>query len=110
MSREVDVKNIKMTATAPEDIQISLGHFVGFAGNDAGDAVQANVQNYEGLAKNEGKLKAAGDGTADNGAVMAPYENNDAIIISYWVGCVGSGDWLAVTIKNLRSSHFRVIC
>ena len=30
MSREVEVQNIQMVATVPEDIQISLGH------NDAG--------------------------------------------------------------------------
>ncbi len=57
MSREVEVKGISMTATTPEDIQISLGHLTGPTG---------------GYSDNTGLL-----GSADNGAASAPAAGND---------------------------------
>jgi hypothetical protein len=84
MSREVEVKNIQMTATVPEDLQISLGHLVGFAGNDAGDATQANASTFGGLAANQGKLAAPANGTADDGNVVAPLTGTDAVSMLDW--------------------------
>ena len=56
MSREVELKNIQMTATVPEDIQISLGHLtspgteglsgdVGYIGADDGGATAPSTGN-----------------------------------------------------------------
>lgn len=70
MSREVEVKNISMTATTPEDVQISLGHLTdatkGYAGND-------------GLLKN-----SAGTAGADNGAAVEPLAGNTDAAMLDW--------------------------
>lgn len=87
MSREVEVKNIQMTATVPEDIQISLGHLTNFAGASAGDALVSNASSYTGLSGNQGVLKKATSGatdTADDGNVLAPLNGNDAVSALDW--------------------------
>jgi hypothetical protein len=84
MSREVEVKNIKMTATVPEDIQISLGHLVNFSATATGDANVSNAPTFTGLAGNQGILKGAGDGTADDGNVQAPLNGTDAVSALDW--------------------------
>lgn len=65
MSREVEVKNIKMTATVPSDLQISLGEIVSHAD---GTAVGDGTYN---LAASTGVLKV------DNGAVVNPADQDD---------------------------------
>lgn len=62
MSREVEVKNISMTATTPEDVQISLGHLT--------DPTGGYVDNT-GLLKN-----SAGTAGADNGTAVEPLAGN----------------------------------
>jgi len=85
MSREVEVKNIKMTATVPEDIQISLGHLVDFTTANAGDAKVSDASTFTGLSGNQGILKKAdGASNADDGNVMAPYNSNDAVSALDW--------------------------
>jgi len=64
MSREVEVQNIQMTATVPEDIQISLGKI----GTDNADA---SVNNAVSLAMNNGYLIVS-----DTDTVVAPREGN----------------------------------
>lgn len=71
MSREVEVKNIKMVATVPEDLQISLGKL---------DTVAKSGHGY---ADNFGNLvKASGD-NANNGRVDAPGD-----VSEYWASSV----------------------
>jgi hypothetical protein len=76
MSREVEVNNIQMTATTPEDIQISLGKLSTTAGSE------------KGLATNNGVLVGSGS-NADNGSVAEPgdvmeYWSNTADISNYY--------------------------
>jgi len=71
MSREVEVQNIQMTATVPEDIQISLGKI-----GTTSDVTTASTKTADGsLAMNTGFLMNA------SGVVTAPredgVENND---------------------------------
>lgn len=67
MSREVELKNIQMTATVPEDYQISLGKLSTTAGSG------------NGYGNNMGILvKASGD-NANNGRVDAPGDTDE-----YW--------------------------
>jgi len=84
MSREVEVNNIRMTATVPEDIQISLGHLVDFTTAGKGDALVADASTFTGLSGNQGILKSADTNAADNGNVMAPYNKNDAVSALDW--------------------------
>jgi len=84
MSREVEVNNIKMTATVPEDLQISLGHLVDFTTANDGDATVANASSFTGLAGNQGILKGNGTGTADDGNVQAPLNGGDAVSALDW--------------------------
>lgn len=84
MSREVEVKNIQMTATVPEDIQISLGHLVDFTTAGKGDALVADASSFTGLAGNQGILKSADTNAADNGNVLPPYNKNDAVSALDW--------------------------
>ncbi len=75
MSREVEVKNIKMTATVPEDIQISLGTI----GETNATAATKESDGYT-LAKSTGVLVKNGTGendTANDGAVKAPTNDWD---------------------------------
>jgi hypothetical protein len=71
MSREVEVKNIQMTATVPEDIQISLGKI----GTTAAVGTASTTTADGALAMNTGFLMTS------SGSVVAPredgVENND---------------------------------
>ena len=72
MSREVEVKNIQMTATVPEDIQISLGQI----GTSA--TVAATAQSGKSLASSSGVLmEGSTDSTASDGLVHAPVNDWD---------------------------------
>jgi hypothetical protein len=84
MAREVEVRNIQMTATVPEDIQISLGHLVDFSASATGDALVSNASTFTGLAGNQGRLSGVGNASADDGAVMAPLNGNDAVSALDW--------------------------
>jgi len=83
MSREVEVKNIQMTATVPEDIQISLGHLQYVAGGET-NVTQATAKNFTGLTDNQGILKPASEARADNGNVEQPLTGTDAISMLDW--------------------------
>lgn len=87
MSREVEVQNIKMTATVPEDIQISLGHLSGVTVNDTGKS---------GLSANAGTLtpsSSAEGAKADDGAVQAPAAGNDQTSMLDWSNSVEIGTY-----------------
>lgn len=76
MSREVEVQNIKMTATVPENIQLSLGKLSTTEGSKTG------------LSTNNGVLVGS-SGNADNGSVDAPdnveeYWSNTADVSNYY--------------------------
>jgi hypothetical protein len=72
MSREVEVKGIKMTATVPEDLQIALG---AIGSNSTTKVTEANSTTYS-LAINSGVLVEGTTGsTASDGKVMAPTTN-----------------------------------
>ena len=74
MSREVEVQNIQMTATVPEDIQLSLG-----AITDASDA--------NSLAKNTSYLTAGSvSGVTDPGAVAYNWSNTADVSHYYTFG------------------------
>ena len=73
MSREVEVKNISMTATTPEDIQISLGHLTSPTG---------------GYVDNTGTLTKASGDNADNGNVQAPSAGNNSTDMLDWSNTV----------------------
>jgi hypothetical protein len=73
MSREVEVKNIQMTATTPEDIQISLGHL---------------TSPTKGYVDNTGTLTKAGGDNADNGNVLAPNDGNNSTDMLDWSNTV----------------------
>jgi hypothetical protein len=70
MSREVEVNNIQMTATVPEDIQISLGHL---------DTTSA-TDTSKGLAGSEFYL----NGSADNGNAQDPATGVDKTSLLDW--------------------------
>ena len=87
MSREVEVTGIKMTATVPEDIQISLGHLSGVSVNSTGKS---------GLSANEGTLTPAATGegaVADDGGVKAPATGNDQTSMLDWSNAVEIGTY-----------------
>lgn len=79
MSREVEVKNIQMTATVPEDIQISLGHL-----SITGVTNATNASGHGGLTDNEGILAAPDGGTADDGGVVTPSTGRTAYDMLDW--------------------------
>ena len=64
MSREVEVQNISLTATTPEDIQISLGHLTS--------------PGSTGLSGNDGYIGA------DDGGATAPAAGNDQTSMLDW--------------------------
>jgi hypothetical protein len=83
MSREVEVKNIQMTATVPEDIQLSLGQ-IGTNATTAADAASGKS-----LASSNGVLMEGSTGsTASDGSVHAPENDwdwsNTADISAYY--------------------------
>lgn len=77
MSREVEVQNIKMTATVPEDTQISLGALNG-------------VTAENGLAGGYGTLAFSGT-KADNDGVTAPDDTPE-----YWANTVDISKYYAL--------------
>jgi hypothetical protein len=84
MSREVEVKNIQMTASVPEDLQISLGKLTDILGDGSGNPdashISANKATDLGLAGNQGKLLAG----SDDGAATAPDNNGTAVDDLFW--------------------------
>lgn len=70
MSREVEVNNIKMTASVPEDIQISLGKLA-VTGTPA-TAVTEATSDDNCLANSTGVLYSATAGASDNGNAADP--------------------------------------
>ncbi|MEE3450411.1 MAG: hypothetical protein VZR27_06895 [Acutalibacteraceae bacterium] len=83
MSREVELKNIQMTATVPEDLQIALG---AIGGTNASAATKQS-DGYT-LAAGTGVLVKDAGTTADDGTVKAPVNDwdwsNVADISSYY--------------------------
>ncbi|MGN0677205.1 MAG: hypothetical protein ACI4K5_05615, partial [Ruminococcus sp.] len=83
MSREVEVNNIRMTATTPEDIQISLGTI------GTNNSTAETDEKGKSLANSSGVLVKDTDKTnADNGDVKAPTNfwdwSNSADISAYY--------------------------
>lgn len=78
MSREVEVTGISMTATTPEDIQISLGHLTGPTG---------------GYVDNTGTLTAASGASADDGNVKEPSTGNNSTDMLDWSNKVDFGNY-----------------
>ena len=79
MSREVEVTGISMTATTPEDIQISLGHLTTPTG---------------GYVDNTGTLTASsGSGSADDGNVQEPSTGNNSEDMLDWSNKVDFGNY-----------------
>ena len=82
MSREVEVKNISMTATVPEDIQVSLGNLTGAT---------------KGYTDNTGFLTAAASGgTADDNGVKAPSAGNNPTDMIDWSNAVDVSNYYAL--------------
>jgi len=86
MSREVEVKNIKMTATVPEDIQISLGKLA-VTGTPA-TAVTEDKSDANCLVNSTGVLYATSGSVAGDCNVAAPENSwdwsNSADISAYY--------------------------
>lgn len=80
MSREVEVKNIKLTASVPEDMQISLGKLSTADGSGNG-----YMNNYGVL------VKADGETNANNGRVAAPRD-----VIEDWASTVDVSKYYAL--------------
>ena len=84
MSREVEVKNIQMTATTPEDIQISLGRLAKAATPGTAETAENGVS----LGASTGVLYSATAGAADNGGAAMPEKSwdwsNSADISAYY--------------------------
>ena len=79
MSREVEVQNIKLTASVPEDLQISLGKL------DTADGSGNGYMNNYGVL-----VKASGD-NANNGRVDAPRD-----VIEDWASTVDVSKYYAL--------------
>lgn len=84
MSREVEVKNIQMTASVPEDLQISLGKLTDIKGQGSSNpnATEISAGSYTGLQGNQGRL--LGTTSADDGGVDAPANDGTAIDNLFW--------------------------
>ncbi|GEM_PF-2292967 len=84
MSREVEVKNIQMTASVPEDLQISLGQLTNIntsgSGNPSAADISVNANGYVGLSGNQGILA----GSADDGGATAPANDGTAVDNLFW--------------------------
>ena len=78
MSREVEVTGISMTATTPEDIQISLGHLTSPTG---------------GYVDNTGTLTASSGISADDGNVKEPSTGNNETDMLDWSNKVDFGNY-----------------
>jgi hypothetical protein len=91
MSREVEVKNIQMTASVPEDLQISLGKLTniktsvtaGTTGNPTADEISTG-SSYVGLSGNQGILDKGSGTSADNGSAIAPANDGTAVDNLFW--------------------------
>lgn len=86
MSREVEVNNIKMTATVPEDFQISLGKLA-VTGTPTSEVTEAQSATYS-LGSSTGVLYAASGSVAGDGLATAPANtwdwSNSADISAYY--------------------------
>ena len=84
MSREVEVKNIQMTASVPENLEISLGKLTDIKGqgNSNPNATEISAGSYTGLQGNQGRL--FGTTSADDGGVDAPANDGTAIDNLFW--------------------------
>ncbi len=84
MSREVEITGIKMTATVPEDLQISLGRLADVDDPDSPETDENGVS----LGASTGVLYAATARAADNGGASAPEKSwdwsNSADISAYY--------------------------
>lgn len=84
MSREVEVTGIQMSASVPEDLQISLGKL---AVADT-PATEETSETGASLGASTGVLYAASSGAADNGGAVAPAHawdwSNSADISAYY--------------------------
>jgi len=84
MSREVEVKNISMTATTPEDTQVSLGNLTGAT---------------KGYTDNTGFLTPASDAqgaTADDNGVKSPSAGNNPTDMIDWSNAVDVSNYYAL--------------
>ena len=82
MSREVEVKNISMTATTPEDTQVSLGHL---------------TSPTKGYTDNTGFLTpATNGGTADDNGVKNPNAGNNPTDMLDWSNAVDVSNYYAL--------------
>ncbi len=84
MSREVEVKNISMTATTPEDTQVSLGNLTGAT---------------KGYTDNTGFLTPASDAQgakADDNGVKAPSAGNNPTDMIDWSNAVDVSNYYAL--------------
>ncbi len=77
MSREVEVQNIQMTATTPEDTQISLGAMNTTGGTGSGATSVS-------LAANNGYLVVDSNGIATDPGTVSEYWSNTADISNYY--------------------------
>jgi hypothetical protein len=76
-----------MTASVPEDLQISLGQLTNLkaSGNPNPSEIAAGRSTYTGLQGNQGiLLKAANASSADNGQVMEPANDGSALDDLFW--------------------------
>jgi hypothetical protein len=95
MSREVEVQNIQMSASVPEDLQISLGHLIQVGDTTlvhgtTQEAVNRDVaanRSHVGLSGNQGILDYVSN-NADNGGVATPWTGDDAASMLDWSNTV----------------------
>jgi hypothetical protein len=92
MSREVEVKNIQMTASVPEDLQISLGKLTNIKTSGTGNPTAAEIatgSTYVGLQGNQGILA----GSADDGGATAPDNDGTAVDNLFWSNTVDISEY-----------------
>jgi hypothetical protein len=96
MSREVEVKNIQMTASVPEDLQISLGKLTNIVtsatGSGTGNPTAAQIStgsSYVGLQGNQGILLSG----SDNGGATAPDNDGSAVDNLFWSNTVDISEY-----------------
>ncbi|SDA29477.1 hypothetical protein SAMN02910447_03056 [Ruminococcus sp. YE71] len=73
MSREVELKNIQMTATVPEDIQISIGKI----GKTADSTVVSEAQGDGAVGNNTGYVMRSSEGAAVEPRTSGQYQSLD---------------------------------
>lgn len=91
MSREVEVKNIQMTASVPEDLQISLGKLTDIKGAGANPTAAeiSTGSTYVGLQGNQGILLSG----SDNGGATAPDNDGSAVDNLFWSNTVDISEY-----------------